>query len=216
MHNIENILKQLFKIMDRIKPQKPEFYEHLLQVMKYQGQYYAEDTVIYQIGEQVTRAMFISEGFITRSSQIRKKKVLLNIYEKNEIKAGPDFMFNNKSEFLIEATAGTYIAFITYEQLKEVYQRFPEAQELATLIVSIHNLKDARIRGMLQNKGRDLVYQFYKSYPDMTEPGAVLLDGMIASFLRISERTLREHRAAHFASGRLINPATLRVKKRIA
>lgn len=206
MNDISIILKYLFEIMDAIKKQKPKLYELLLRLMRYQGTLYTKDTIIFKVGDEVDRAMFISEGFITCSSKIGKKKLLLNIFEANEIKATPDFMDQKKSEFLIEAIAGTFVAYITYAQMQIVYAKFPEAHELASLIISSHNRKEAKMRQMLLLKGIDLVEAFYLRFPKMTAPGSVLKDAVIASFLKISVSLLREQRAELFATGRLINP----------
>lgn len=208
MKDITLILKHMFEIMDAIKSQKPGLYVLLQELMKSQGMFYGEDTVLYDIGDAVDKAFFISEGFITRSSVVGKKKSVLSIFEKDEIKAGPDFMEQKPAEFLIEATAGTYVAYITYEQMKKVYGKFPEAHELASLIISTHNRKEAQMRKMLLLKGIDLVEAFYLRFTLMTEPGSVLKDARIASFLKISVSLLREYRSELFASGRLINPAT--------
>jgi len=207
MRDITLILKHMFEIMDAIKKQRPKLYDLLQDLMRNQGSYYSEDTVLYHIGDAVDKAFFISEGFITRSSVVGKKKAVLSIFEKDEIKAGPDFMEQKPAEFLIEATAGTYVAYITHKQMKKVYGKFPEAHELASLIVSKHNRKEAQIRKMLLLKGIDLVEAFYLRFPLMTEPGSVLKDAKIASFLRISVSLLREYRSELFASGRLVNPA---------
>lgn len=213
MNDITLILKHMFTLMEAIRPQKPKFYEFLHQLMKRQGQLFTEDTVIYQPGDEVDRAFFISEGFITRSSVVGKKKVLLSIFEKDEIKAGPDFMEQQKAEFLIEATKDTYVAYITHEQMKKVYTKFPEAYELASLIISAHNRKEARMRKMLQLKGIELVEAFYLRYPLLIKAGSVLKDAMIASFLKISLTALRVFRSELLDSERLLIPGKPRKGK---
>ncbi|NRF37591.1 Crp/Fnr family transcriptional regulator [Pedobacter foliorum] len=207
MNSIDIILQRMFGIMDSIKAQNPKLYEHLRQVMKYQGIYYPSGAILFHIGDRVDRAFFISEGFITRSSKNKQgTQQVLSIFEADEIKAGPDFMQQTPSEFLIEAISGTFLAYITHEQLKVVYSLFPEAHELASLIISQHNRKEARLRKLLLIKGIDLVESFYKRYPKLIEPGSVLTDKKIASFLKISISLLREHRSELFATRKLIKP----------
>nr|WP_068890377.1 cyclic nucleotide-binding domain-containing protein [Pedobacter panaciterrae] len=207
MNSIDIILQRMFGIMNSIKAQNPKLYEHLGQVMKFQGTYYVGNTVLYNVGDPVDRAFFVSEGFVTRSSKSKQGlQQVLSIFEENEIKAGPDFMQQTPSEFLIEATSGTFVAYITHEQMKTVYSLFPEAHELASLIISQHNRKEARLRKLLLLKGVNLVEAFYKRYPKLIEPGSVLIDEKIASYLKISISLLREHRSDLFATGRLINP----------
>lgn len=208
MNSIDIILERMFGILESVKSQRPELYQYLKQVMKYQGTFYPKDTVIYKPGDQVDCAFFISEGFLTRSTKSKDgRQQLLSIFEENEIKAGPDFMHQSPSEFLIEATAGTFVAYITHAQMKAVYSIFPEAHELASLIISQHNRKEAQMRKILLIKGIQLVESFYKCYPKLIDPGSVLSDEKISSFLKISVSLLREHRSALFAAGQLIHPA---------
>jgi CRP-like cAMP-binding protein len=207
MHNIEPILDRMFKALQSVKPQNAKLFEHLRTVMKRQGIYYPENTILYYLKDRVDKAMFISEGFITQSALNKKGNVrILSIIEANEIKAGPDFMQQTPSEFVIEATAGTFVAYITHQQMQQVYKQFPETRELAALIISSHNRKELQLKKLFSVKGIDLVEAFYKRYPKMLFANKILSNEKIASFLNIGVSTLIEYKNKLLDSGRLHYP----------
>lgn len=207
MINIEPVLQKLFKIIENFKPQNPELYIHLTSVMKNQGIYYNETTPIYCVGETVDKLLFISEGFITRSAINSKgNPKILSILEENEIKAGPDFIDRTPSEFVIEATPGTFVAYLTNNQLQTIYQKFPETRELISLIISAHNRKELRLKKLFSVKGIDLVEAFYKRYPKMLKPHSGLTNDKIANYLNMGVSTLIEHKTNLINTDKLPNP----------
>lgn len=210
MPNTDFILTKLFEILETFQSQNPQLYLHLKEVMKNQWIQYNENTPIFCAGETVDKAMFIAEGFITRSGLNPKgNPKILSIYEVNEIKAGPDFIDQSPSEFVIEAIAGTLIIYIKYTQLKQVCQRFPETRELFELILSDQNRKELRLKKLFSLKGIDQVEAFFKRYPKMLKPNTGLTNEKIASYLNIGVSTLIEHKTTLISLGRLPNPTSL-------
>ena len=178
--------------------------------MKNQGIYYSESTPIFCVGETVDKAMYIAEGFITRSglNPLGDPRIV-SILEANEIKAGPDFIDHSPSEYVIEATPGTYVVYIKYEQLKRVCEKFPETREFWSKIISANHRQELRLKKLFALKGIDLVEAFYKRYPKMLKPNIGLTNEKIASYLNMGVSTLIEHKTKLIELGKLPHPTEL-------
>lgn len=214
INNIDEILKQMCLMLDAVKPQDPKLYTHLQKVMKDQYQEFDKRDEVYDIGSKVDKAICVVKGHLIDSVfDKRGDKQVISMFNVMEIKAGPEFLKGNQpSRFYTEAVAGTFIVYITFEQMEEVYRLFPGARELATLITSEFRIKESDHLVMLHQKGIEKVEQFYRQFPHIHPDANILTDAEIASLLLISEGALRDLRSKLIKKGKL--PESFRRKNR--
>ena len=213
--NIEEILKQMCQMLDAVKPQEPGLYTHLQRIMRKQFEEFEKRSEIYDTGSKVDKAICVVKGHLLDSVfDKRGDKQVISMFNSMEIKAGPEFLKGSQpSSFYTEAVAGTFIVYITFEQMEEVYRLFPGTRELATLITSEFRIRESDHLVMLHQKGIEKVEQFYKKFPHIHPDANILTDAEIASLLLISEGALRDLRYKLINKG--ILPESFKRKNRI-
>jgi hypothetical protein len=192
---VDEILNKMIAGLDAVKQQDSGLGIHLRKVMRDQYFYYDKKTVLTDVGGKVDKAIFIESGHLIDSVfDERGDKQTIFLYSPKDIKAGPEFMRALPSNFYVEATAGTCGVFITFDQMAEVYKRFPATQELASLITAEFRIREMKHLVSLHRKGIDRVLEFYLAYPHLLPAGLVLTDADVSSFLLLSEGALRRLR----------------------
>lgn len=194
MKKHQPILNQLYKVLDSFKPQPQAYYDHLAEIME--PHYFADDEVLYEKDETVKRAYFLASGFaIAYYYNDQGERQVIRIYGQNEFIRGKSFTDQNPSAEHLMVCADSYLLSLTHHEMQHIYQRFPSVEELSRLILASREAKELEQKQMLSLEGLPMVEAFYKTYPGLAEPGKVLIDADIASYLLISERTLRACRA---------------------
>jgi CRP-like cAMP-binding protein len=194
MKKHQPILSQLFKELDSFKPQPQAYYDHLADIME--PQYFPDDRVLFEKGDIVKRGYFLASGFaIAYYYNDQGERQVIRIYEKNDFIKGKSFIDQNPSEEYLMICADSYVLSITHTEMEAIYVRFPSVSELSRLILANREAKELAHKQMLSLEGFPMVEQFYRTYPGLSEPGKILVDADISSYLLISERTLRACRA---------------------
>ncbi|RZM10456.1 MAG: Crp/Fnr family transcriptional regulator [Pedobacter sp.] len=186
--NITEILRKLFKLLDKFLPQHPDLFDYLSAVMD--KEFCPEDKVLYRPGDLVDKAYYVACGLVILYVKVRGKKLLVNIYRENEIVAIPAFHNGKASEFYLEAIAGTFLAYVTREQMIHVYATFDATNELSRKIMSRTESKIYKHLLDLTHKGIVVVERFYKRFPNLLLVGKLLTDAEVASYLNMTKGTL--------------------------
>jgi CRP-like cAMP-binding protein len=193
MIKYQQVLDRLFKALDKYKPQSPAYYKHLAEVIK--PRYFARNEVLYEQGQVIDKAYFLSSGFLTANYYNHKgDKQLINIYSTDEIVSGKSFTSQHPSAYELMACKDTYVLYLTYKQVNVIYEQFPGTQEQAMFILAGRENKELSRNRMLNQYAGKKVADFYAAFPELSEPGKIMVDADIASYLMISESTLRAHR----------------------
>ncbi|HZY35952.1 MAG TPA: cyclic nucleotide-binding domain-containing protein [Mucilaginibacter sp.] len=191
----QEILNRLYKTLDSYKKQSPAYYEYLGEIMK--PQYFAKDEVLYEQGQVIKKAYFLSSGFMMANHYTEKEgdKHVVNIFSRDEIISGKSFTEQTPSDYELVACKGTYVLHLTYEEVNTIYSKFPDTQEQAMIILADKEKKELETKRMLGLERMDMVAEFYKRHPELLKAGKIIKDSDIASFLLIGQSTLRGLRA---------------------
>ncbi|RKR80592.1 CRP-like cAMP-binding protein [Mucilaginibacter gracilis] len=200
------ILNRLYKLYDTYKPQSAATYAYLDEVIG--AKFYPEDEILYVPGEIIDQIFFLASGnMVAYNFTDSGDKQVLQIYRENEHVAGQSFTRQIPSTYYLMVCAGSYALHMTRNQLDDVYRKFPETQELGRIRLSMAEEKEVRHKQLLFLPGIQMVETFYKEYPELIEPGKVLRDRDIASYLLLAEGTLRDLRNRLLREGLLKLPA---------
>jgi len=202
MKNNNEIVRRLFKILCSYKPQPEEFYGRLLEVMR--GEFFASRQVLFERGEVVTDAIFVSDGYVVQLlCDEGRDPLVVNLFGADSIIAGKSFTEQKPSvEFSLVALPGAYLMRISAADLMEFYERFESTEELARLVmVDVAEKELIRLRQIKQDS-ESLVLAFYEEYPTFLKE-SMMTDSEVASYLLISESTLRNVRARLIREGKL-------------
>lgn len=203
MRDNSEIINRLFKILCSYKQQPIELKDFLQSGMK--GQYYPEREVLYREDSIVTDAIFVSSGFVAcYGFDANGDRQVVSIYGKDSIIAGKSFTSGQPSSYEWTALAGAYLMKVGRSQMEEVYSRFPDSEELARLVMAdVADRELERLR-MLKRDAESVIYDFYKKdFGEFYPPGKLMVDADVASFLLLSESTLRNVRARLVRGNRL-------------
>ncbi|TCC98845.1 Crp/Fnr family transcriptional regulator [Pedobacter hiemivivus] len=210
-NDISEILKRLFEYLTANGWQEPKMYDLLTTFMR--GKYYPNDEILFEKGDIIDYTFFLSSGFFTFSVYNSKcDKQITEIVRAGEIVSTPSFTKQSPSVHDLNVIAGSYAIYLNHSEMEEVYRQFPKAHDLTKKIMANWEEKGQQVKLMLAKRGIERVFEFYTTYPELLEPGAIMRDAEIASYLLLAERSLGALRTRLFNSGRLTNPATLKNK----
>jgi CRP-like cAMP-binding protein len=205
MKKHHEILVQLYKVLDSFKPQQPAFYTYIEEIIE--AEFYPDDKILYEQGEVIKRIFYLASGTVVAYNFTETgEKQILHIFRETDLITGQSFTLQTPGAYYLMVCAGSYMLHMTYKQLNLVYRKFPETEELARLILSSREEKEIKHRQILILPGIQMVEAFYKDYPELIEPGKVLRDRDIATYLLLAESTLRGLRNDLFRSGKLEIP----------
>ena len=106
----DEVLQRLFKVLDSYLLQSPDYYRYLAEVMK--PCYFAKDEVLFEQGQVITNAYFLSSGFMTANYYTEKgDKHVVDIFSKDEIVAGKSFTEQTPSDYELLACKDSYVCF---------------------------------------------------------------------------------------------------------
>jgi hypothetical protein len=104
------------------------------------------------------------------------------------------------------ACADAYMLHMTHSQLKQTYQVFPNAEELARFRLSAAEAKELKHKQILILPGIRRVAAFYHEYPELLGPPKPLRDADIGTYLIMTDRNLRSLRNRLLREGLLKRP----------
>lgn len=194
MKKHEPVLAQLFKILNSYLPLPAGYYEYLTEHL--QPQYYANDTPLYEQGELVKKAWFLSSGFgMAYFYKDSGDKQVARLHAPGALIGGKSFLDQTPSAEYLMACRDSYWMSLTHGEVDEIYALFPGVIEQTRLIMAGRELDELAYKKLLGNEALVKVAEFYKMYPALSQPGRIIVDADISSFLMISQRTLRACRA---------------------
>jgi len=191
MSRQNELLENLFSELGSFKKMPPEFFQHLQDAMQEQKKYYPEAEVLFDQDDLVKNAYYVARGTVYAYRIENGEKRVLYIYKQHDIIAGNAFMHQKESLYYLKTCSDSFLYWITYDQMAEVYTKFPEAEELAKLIVSNREDREVTWKTMLNQKATATVKDFYTLYPELLKRQKGLTDPDIATFLHLAEGTLR-------------------------
>jgi len=202
MRNHEEIIKRLFKILCRYKEQPVALMEFLLKEMT--GKYYPDRYSMYHKGDTVREAFYVSDGYVAclGFDDLGDKQVI-SIIGKDSIIAGKSFTAQEPSAYEWVCLPGVYVMRVSYVSMKEVYEKFPDAEELARLIMADISDKELERLKLLKRDAETLVYTFYVNHREFLDNPGMMADRELCTYLLISESTLRNVRQKLFKDGKL-------------
>src|ERR1700761_1331075 len=106
MKKHQPVLEQLFKVVNSYLPQPAGYYEYLTEHL--QPQYYASDTPLYETGDIVKKAWFLSSGFgIAYVYHDSGDRQVVRIYTAGALIGGKSFIEQTPSEEYLTACRGS-------------------------------------------------------------------------------------------------------------
>jgi len=191
MKRYQEVLNHFFRMLDCVRPQSREFYQHLNEEME--KLFVTEKHILSSEGKIMNNFFFLSDGYIIAYCvNSDNKKQVVHIYGRNEIVAGYSFTKRVPSVYTLVALPGAYMLTLSHAQLSEVYQLFPNVGELARIVIASREEKQVAFHRLLGEGNMARVELFYLRFPELLHvPGKPIKDAYIASYLGISEKTLR-------------------------
>jgi len=194
MKKHQPVLDQLFKVVNSYLPQPAGYYEYLAEHL--QPQYFANATPLYEKGDLVKKAWFLSSGFgMAYVYKENGDKQVVRFHTAGALIGGKSFIEQTPSEEYLVACRDSYWMSLTHAEVDEIYILFPDVLEQSRLIMARREQDELEYKKLLSNEALLKVEEFYKTYPGLSEPGKIIVDADISSYLMISERTLRACRA---------------------
>lgn len=202
MNEYDECVNELYKDLCRYKPQPLELREYLRDHMSWKD--LAERDFLFRKNKSITEALYVGRGFVATygSSAIGDNQVL-SIAKKRAVLADFSFTSQQPSNYDLVGLSGSYVLGISFEHMGIIYERFPGTQDLSRLIMADANRKEMERVRLLKRDAEKVVYDFYREFPEFLPPGGLMIDADIASYLMISESTLRNVRAKIFRDGLL-------------
>ncbi|SDF12614.1 cAMP-binding domain of CRP or a regulatory subunit of cAMP-dependent protein kinases [Mucilaginibacter pineti] len=201
MRDNDEIIRRLFKILCSYKEQPTALHDFLKVVMP--AGLKPQREKLFEHNDIVTNAIFVSDGHVAvYGFDGQGDRQLLSLLGKDSIIAGKSFMEQSPSEFELVALPGAYLATISHDHMDYIYANFPDAEELARLIMAANQEKAEKRLHLLKRDAETVILDFYRTNPEFLKTN-LLLDIDLASYLLISEKTLRNVRMKLFRDGRL-------------
>jgi CRP-like cAMP-binding protein len=202
MKKHQPVLEQLFKVVDSYLAQQPGYYQYLTDHL--QPQFFARDTPLYEKGDVVKKAWFLSSGFgMAYFYHDSGDRQVIRLYTGGALIGGKSFIEQTSSEEYLMACRGSYWMSLTHAEVDEIYILFPDVQEQSRLIMARRELEELEYKKLLALNGTERVKSFYIKYPDLLKPGKILRDADIASYLLLNKSRLRAIRSKLLSDGRL-------------
>lgn len=202
--SMQNDNTEILKRFSRFLEQFMELEEGLLDLFsaKLTPMYYPEDKTLFIKGQQITSTYFITDGYMT-CSEFPGEQVV-DIYGHDQLVAAPSFNDNSPTAYDLKVIGGTYVIYLSYAEMEDIFISFPSAERLFKFILNHYKKLDTERLVMISKHAIASVNEFYVRFPELlVKGGGMLKDSIIASYLLMDERTLGRNRAKLIASGKL-------------
>jgi CRP-like cAMP-binding protein len=188
------IMEKLLSLLGSIKPLSPGLTEYLRS--KLQSIHFKKGKFLLRRGEVADRIFYIEKGLV-RSYYVQGQKKISNWF----MAEGKICM--SVSSFLLQARSDDYLVAledcetwsITYQELENIYDRFPEFEHHGRKITSDYYIwSEQRFQSILRKSPKQKLEHLLQTEPDLMNR-ANLRD--LASYLNLSDRTFSRVREWH-------------------
>ena len=130
----------------------------------------------------------VASGLVRKFMKVKKGEVTLQISpEGHMIHSERSFHLQQPSELVIETIEPTVLLSISYENLHELYNRFPLAEKMGRIFATeMYIIKDKRYSDIVKKSTREIFLDYMKTHPEMLQR---VPQKYIASYLNIKPET---------------------------
>jgi hypothetical protein len=200
----QDALKRLTAHLDSFREQRPLLYEHLSNVMEPKQVPESAGEILFNAKKVIDKSYYVYGGFvIIMKEDANKGRQVLRIYKDDSIISSNSFEAREASGLYMYATPGTCLLGVSYDQMRVVYNDFPETHELAKLILGYWEKTELEMRVILNQEALPVVEWFYSTYNEFLTRKKLITDAELASFLLISESALKAARTSLIKAGKI-------------
>lgn len=139
-------------------------------------------------GEVEDHLNIVSEGLVRKYMKVKKGDVTIQIApEGHMIHSESSFHTRQPSNVYVETIEPSTLITITYDNLQELFNRFPLAEKMGRIFVTeMFIIKDRRYFEILKKSTREIFVDYMKTHPQMLQR---VPQKYIASYLNIKPET---------------------------
>lgn len=149
---------------------------------------FAKKEQVVKLGEVDKHFNIILKGLVRKFTIVGKKDVTLQLSIEGQM-IHSEISFNSQvpSDMIVEPIEPTIFLSMSYENLQEVYIKFPKIEKLGRLVITYMFIKkDYRDFSQLKKTTRERFIDYMQSHPDMLQR---VPQKYIASYLNIKPET---------------------------
>jgi len=184
----------MFKQLNGIHHLSGELEAHLNSVLKQEQ--HSKKSLLLKAGHIARRIYFVEKGFVRAFYHKNDSAYTTWFMGQNEFIISVYSFFSQKPSFEnIEILEDSTLLSITWEQLQDIYKKFPEFNITGRIITEQYYIRSEERTIELQTLTAQQRYQkLIGTYPQILQKASL---GQIASYLGIKQETLSRIRAQH-------------------
>lgn len=192
MQNKSSLLSPLMQLLNNIKPLSKKLHDELIN--KFQDQPIKKGTILLHENDVCKKLWFLADGLLRSYHNIGNKEVTSRIMFRNHIVISPgSFFTQTQSTESIEALADCIVVALSFEDLQDIYLKFPEFNYHTRIITERYFYKQEQRLYMLRKHDAVAKYKYFlENYSDFLKD---IPQKYIASFLNIAPETLSRTRS---------------------
>jgi len=177
---------RLYEFLKRFVPLTEE--EFALWKPYFELRKFGKKKTLVEKGEVEDYLNIISEGLVRKYMMVKKGEVTTQIApEGHIIHAESSFHTRKPSNVFVETIEPTIVLSISYDNLHELFDRFPLAEKVGRIFVTeMFIIKDRRYFEMLKKTTREIFVDYMRTHPQMLQR---VPQKYIASYLNIKPET---------------------------
>jgi CRP-like cAMP-binding protein len=154
----------------------------------------SKKTHLFHTGEVCHHVHFIEKGFVRVYYLLDGRDITAWFAREGEIASATDSLFTStSSQYNIQLIEDSEIVSIDYRKIEQYFDRFPEIERLARLMVIDTYLRlDERMKQMLFHSPEERYLSLLKNFPNIINRVPL---GYISSYLGITQETLSRIRS---------------------
>jgi CRP-like cAMP-binding protein len=163
--------------------------EEFLQWQPYfELRYINKKKVLVHKGEVEDYVNIVAQGLVRKYMKVKKGDVTLQIApEGHMVHSENSFHRRTPSEIITETIEPTWLISISYQNLQELYDKFPKAEKLGRQFATeMYIIKEKRFFEILKKSTREIFLDYMKTHPQMLQR---VPQKYIASYLNIKPET---------------------------
>jgi CRP/FNR family transcriptional regulator, anaerobic regulatory protein len=183
----ELLLAPLLQMLHGFKPMRKELEEELIKC--FSPELIAKDSLILREGDVCKNLCVLADGILRMFHNIADKEITSRIMLKGHMAMSPgSFFTQTKSIESIEAVTESIVLRITFEQLQNIYDTFPEFNYHTRQIIEMYFYNQEQRLYMLRQQDAMAKYTYFiDHYGDIMQH---IPQKFIASYLNITPETL--------------------------
>jgi CRP/FNR family transcriptional regulator, anaerobic regulatory protein len=183
----EFLLAPLLQMLHGFKPMRIELEEELIK--SFSPELIAKDSLILREGDVCKNLCVLADGILRMFHNIADKEITSRIMLKGHMAMSPgSFFTQTKSIESIEAVTESIVLRITFEQLQNIYDTFPEFNYHTRQIIEMYFYNQEQRLYMLRQQDAMAKYTYFiDHYGDIMQH---IPQKFIASYLNITPETL--------------------------